>query len=155
MPKRSNTDSALDHLTHGVYLVSTAHEGRPLACLTPRLMRAAVRPAAVSFSLPKSARLARTLQEGSALAVSILKAGQRQVAEQLLGADDLPAGLSRDTAGNGAPYLAAGLALLECTITGSLDCGDFTVFAAAVTDSRQLSDGQPLTQRQTGLAIFE
>ena len=143
---------ALRSLIYGVYVVSAAQDDDSLMLLSPWVAQVNFDPPTLGVSLPADSALANFIVSGVPFVVSILRAGQKTLAEQFLHGDQgIGEGRSLAQAENGAPYLADALAILECEHAGSVEnLGDHTILLGKVTAARMLSDGHPLTLRQTG-----
>ena len=158
MPE-SSLDRALRLLTYGVYVVSTARDGRQEAFLTPWLTQVSLGPPTVALSVQAGEPAGELLLGGAPFAISVLRAGQKELAEAFRRAaegDGALRGEPTAIAGNGCPYLADALAVIECDPAGTLDTGKgYTLALGAITSATILSEGQPLTLRQTGMDPLE
>jgi flavin reductase (DIM6/NTAB) family NADH-FMN oxidoreductase RutF len=154
VPKQTETERALELLTYGLYVVTTAKDGRTAAFLTSWLSQVSAAPPAVALSVPEGSPAHELLAGGAPLVVNILRAGQKSLAEHFLGepeGDDPLRGAPAEPASNGVPRLSEALAILECEVEGSVQIGGRALFVAGVSGARVLTDGQPLTARQAGL----
>ena len=154
MPE-SSLDRALRLLTYGVYVVSTAGDGRQEAFLTPWLTQVSLQPPTVALSVRRDTPAGELLLGGAPFAISVLRAGQKELAEAFRApaeGNGALRGHAAAEAGNGCPYLAEALAVIECDPAGTLDTGrGYTLALGAITSATILSEGQPLTLRQTGM----
>ncbi len=143
---------ALRYLIYGVYVVSATQDDDNLMLLSPWVAQVNLDPPTLGVSLPANSALANLIGSGSPFVVSILRAGQKTLAEQFLDGDQgIGDGHLLAQAENGVPYLADALSILECEHAGSVEnLGDHTVLLGKVTAARMLADGHPLTLRQTG-----
>ncbi len=143
---------ALRSLIYGVYVVSATQDDDNLMLLSPWVAQVNLDPPTLGVSLPADSALANLLGSGSPFVVCILRAGQKTLAEQFLQEDqNVGEDYALAQAENGAPYLADALAILECEHTGSVEnLGDHAILLGKVSAARMLSDGHPLTLRQTG-----
>lgn len=155
---KKEVDQALGLLTYGVYVVTTARDGRRGAALTPWVSQVSLKPPLVSFSIPRGHLLTELLGEGAPFVVNVLKAGQKPLAEAFVGdapEDDALRGRSESMTESGCPYLSEALAIVECAVQGTVDAGKGAVLVLGqVTRASLLSEGQPLTLRQTGIKEY-
>jgi len=106
---------ALRSLSYGACVVSTARNDEKATLLSPWVTQVNLEPPTLAVSLPAGSTLVDFLRAGAPFAVSVLRAGQRTIAEQVLRSDQ---GIGEDHprthAEKSAPYLADALAVFEC-----------------------------------------
>lgn len=155
---KKEIDQALGLLTYGVYIVTTARDGRRCAALTPWVSQVSLKPPLVSFSIPRGHLLTELLGEGAPFVVNVLKAGQKPLAEAFVGEaseDDGLRGRPEGVTESGCPYLSEALAIVECAMQGAVDAGKGAMLVLGqVIGASVLSEGHPLTLRQTGIKEY-
>jgi flavin reductase (DIM6/NTAB) family NADH-FMN oxidoreductase RutF len=148
-------NQALRLLTYGVYVITTAREGREEAFLTPWLSQVSLQPPTLALSVPPASPAHELLAGGAPFVVNILKAGQKTIADAFAeppGGEGALRGRPTSQADNGCPYLSEALAIIECEPAGRLDTGrGGTIVVGSATSATLLAEGQPLTLRQTGM----
>ncbi len=148
-------DQALRMLTYGVYVITTAQDGQEEAFLTPWLSQVSLQPPLLALSVASDLPAHDLLVGGAPFVVNVLKAGQKTVADlfsQPAPEGEPLRGQPISHARNGCPYLSEALVFLECDAAGRLDTGrDSTLVIGSPTSATVLSEGHPLTVRQTGM----
>lgn len=154
MPEKP-VDQALRLLTYGMYVVTTTSDGEEAAALTEWLSQVSLHPPVLAVSVPEGSAVFQILSEGAPFVVNILKAGQKTLAEAFADAaasQDPLREHATERAANGCLYLPDALAFLECNPGLSVDLSrGALLFTGEVASATILSEGQPLTLRQTGL----
>ena len=144
---------ALFKLSYGVYLLSTAWEGKDNGCIINTACQVTSAPPRVSVTVNKDNLTCRMIQQSGVFAVHALsenahlefigRYGFRS------GTDTVKfAGMDVTRGGNGAPLLldaAEVTAALSCRVVGSLDVGTHVIFVGEVTDAVDTGFGRPLT----------
>jgi flavin reductase (DIM6/NTAB) family NADH-FMN oxidoreductase RutF len=142
-------------LTHGVYVVGVAHEGRHDGFTAAWVVQASFDPLLLAVSVnPQNASHALLRARGR-FTVNVLKRGALDLARRFgtrSGRDtDKLAGLAWHPAASGAPVLDDALAFFDCDVAATLPAGDHELLLARVVDGAILdSDADPMTYAETG-----
>lgn len=137
-------------ITYGMYVMTAAADGKLAASTLTWLSQCSFHPPLVMIGIQKTSQMNETVKKSGSVAVHILGAGQKAVAEiffrppveegnRLSGFSYEPGPVT------GAPILADVPAWFEARVTDSIERGDHTVFVAEVVNAgvRQAS-AQPL-----------
>jgi len=142
---------ALGRVPSGVYIVTTQHEGQPLAMMASWVQQASFAPPAISIAIGNDRPVAIALSEPRAtFALSVLGDGDHALMKKYArgvpeGADPFE-GIRTRRAPGGSAVLADALAYLECRVLKYCDFGgDHAIFIAEVTAGELLKDGHPFT----------
>jgi flavin reductase (DIM6/NTAB) family NADH-FMN oxidoreductase RutF len=139
---------AMSTLASGVVLVTCRVAERPWGMTVTAFASVSASPPTVLVSLCSRTAGARALAATGAFGVSILAAGQEDVAEHGSApgaAKFLDAFVEPRDRASSAPAIAGALAHFDCVVVGAVDAGDHTVFFGHVqTVRRRLRDGEPL-----------
>lgn len=141
-------------LTFGVYVVGVAHAGRRSAFTAAWVMQVSFDPLLLAVSVNPGNASYPLLRSGGGFAVSVLKAGQLEVARGFGTRSDRDgdklAGVRWRPGRSGAPILEDALAYFECRLHGSMPGGDHELVLGRVFDGRILDGAAvPLTYAET------
>jgi flavin reductase (DIM6/NTAB) family NADH-FMN oxidoreductase RutF len=127
---------AMSRLASGVVLVTSRVGGRPWGMTATAFASVSASPPTVLVSLCSRTAGARAIAATGAFGVSILAAGQEDVAAY---------GSAPGTAKFlDAPAIAGALAHLDCAVVGAVEVADHTVFFGHVHTVRAQREGDPL-----------
>jgi len=142
----------LSQISYGLYLVGTRGREGDHTMIANWLTQVSFEPEIVAIAIEKQSVSRQMIDESSAFAVSILKAGQKDVAAAFVKADRPRAESGAFVAKvTGAPVFAAGSAYLDCRVIDAKDVGDHRVYFGEVVDSAMLDpEADALTLRDTG-----
>jgi flavin reductase (DIM6/NTAB) family NADH-FMN oxidoreductase RutF len=163
--------AALRELPMPVVIIAAA-EGRATACATGTTAYASLSPAIVSVALRPESRTARMILRTGQLSISVLAAGQADLAQRAgrpgSGDDKLAeAGMTAEPApgDGGPPGIADAAAVLWCTVRDTVQVGDHLVIFGEVASyrgaaapaglllryqHRYLASGEPLSDDPPG-----
>lgn len=140
-------------LTHGVYVVGVAANGRCNAFTAAWVMQASFDPPLLALSINPRHSSYALLQQGGGFSVNVLHRHQLDLALRF----GQPAGTGKLAAAdwhpatNGAPILDHALAWFECRWHGELPAGDHVVVIGRVLAGALLdAGGEPMNYRDTG-----
>jgi flavin reductase (DIM6/NTAB) family NADH-FMN oxidoreductase RutF len=145
----------LRKIPHGLYICGTK-EGDDVNGFTASwVMQASFQPPLVVNCVRKESRSHAMILASGVFALSILEAGQKDLAQtffqpkQRVGNrfDDIEFTLGAET---GCPIIQAALGYVECKIVGSVEHGDHTVFVGEVIGAGVHREGDPLLLESTG-----
>lgn len=144
----------LRKLTYGLYVV-TAMDGDQAAAATVNwLSQASFQPPLLMMAVKKDSSLHALMGRGVPVAVHILGADQKAVAEAFFRPTrregDTLNGFRFTPGSTGAPLLDDAPAAVEARVVGSLSLGDHTVFVVEVVDAHLRRDDRPLEMWDTG-----
>lgn len=139
---------AMRHWTSGVAVVSS-RAGEEIHGLTANsLVSISLEPPLIAVTLAHASRTFGLVMRSRVLGVTILSAQQQALAERFAGqlpADaDRFAGLEIFSLVSGVPFLAGGLAFLDCEVSDSHPMPASTLFIARVVAGQAASGGEPL-----------
>lgn len=135
---------ALRKIMHGVYVISTRHEGRVNAMTAAWVARASFDPPLVTVSVGSTRFSHGMIKASGVFAINVLS-----LDEILIGKHfglksgkktDKFANMSFDTKATGSPILKEAIAWLDCKVVNSVEAGDHTLFIGEVLDGGVLSD---------------
>lgn len=131
--------AAQKYLSHGVYVISTFHNGRANALTAAWVARASFVPPIITISVGKARFSHDMIRDSGIFAVNVLgpedietgkhfglKTGRRT---------DKFEGVGYETRTTGAPVLKECIAWLDCTVLSHHEAGDHTVFIGEVVDA--------------------
>jgi rubredoxin/flavin reductase (DIM6/NTAB) family NADH-FMN oxidoreductase RutF len=143
--------AALQTLTYGLYVVTSAHGGRQSGLIVNTVVQVAGDPCQLSVSVNKSSLTHDLIRSSGCFAVSVL---EQETPMPFIGIFGFRSGHSYDklarvrhNAGvTGCPIVEEhALAVIEVRVRTAVDCGSHTTFIADVVTSRTLKRGVPLT----------
>ena len=130
----------------GVSVVTVDLEGERLGLTVASLVSVALEPPLVAISIARQAALHELLRSAGGFAVSLLGAGQIELARHF--ARGVPPivlwhGIDKRDGLRG-PLLDGALGWLECELAGEHEAGDHTLFVGRVERVEPGADGAPL-----------
>ena len=142
----------LSQISYGLYVVGTRGREGDHAMTANWLTQVSFEPEIVALAVEKEAFTRQLVEESKAFAVSILKAGQKDVAGHFAKAEK--SGMEGHrfvTKTTGAPVLEDASAYLDCRVVDSKAVGDHVVFFGEVVDSGMIdANAEALTLHETG-----
>jgi len=129
----------------GVAVVTVDADGERLGLTVGTFVPLSLEPPLVGISIAREAALHELLREAGGFAVSLLAAGQEDVAQHF--ARGVPPiahwhGVETREGSHGAPLIEGALGWVECGLWGEWPAGDHTFFAGEVL-ACELGDAQP------------
>jgi len=142
---KEEVSKAQKYLAHGVYVISTVHEGRMNALTAAWVARASFVPPLITISIGKT-RFSHAMILGSGVfAVSVLGnddiAMGRHFGLKTGRKTDKFEGIDYETKVTGSPVLKECIAWLDCRVVTSHDAGDHTIFIGEVLDGGVRREG--------------
>ena len=130
----------------GVVVVTVDLEGERLGLTVGSLVSVALEPPLVAISIARQAALHELLRSAGGYAVSLLGAGQLELAQHF--ARGVPPialwqGIEKRDGARG-PLLEGALGWLECELAGEHEAGDHTLFVGRVERVEPGEQGAPL-----------
>lgn len=135
-------------IIHGVYVISTAHEGRVNAMTAAWVARASFEPPLITVSVGKTRFSHDMIKDSGIFAVNVVGPDNVETAKHFglkTGKKtDKFAGVDYDTKATGSPILRDCIAWMDCKVVSSVDAGDHTVFVGEVVDAGVLREADTL-----------
>ena len=138
--------SIMFQLTYGLFVVTSAEEGRDNGCITNTVQQVTDTPNRISVAINKANLTHDFVLRSGKLNVSILSQGAafdtfRHWGFQSGHQVDKSIGIRLERSANGLVYITEGAnAYLSAEVEQSIDLGTHTLFIARVTDGAKLSD---------------
>jgi flavin reductase (DIM6/NTAB) family NADH-FMN oxidoreductase RutF len=140
-------------LTHGVYVIGVAGNGRHNAFTAAWVMQVSFDPLMLALSINRRHSSYALLKAGGGFTVNVLHRGQEDLAMHFgkpSTADKLASVAWRESK-RGAPLLDDAVAWFECEFVRECLAGDHLVVIGRVADGALLAaDAQPMNYRDTG-----
>jgi flavin reductase (DIM6/NTAB) family NADH-FMN oxidoreductase RutF len=142
---KEEVSKAQKYLAHGVYVISTAHEGRLNGLTAAWVARASFVPPLITASIGKARFSHGMILDSGVFAVSILGPGDielgRHFGLKTGRKTDKFEGIDYETKVTGSPILKSCIAWLDCKVVSFHDAGDHTIFIGEVLDGGVNRDG--------------
>ena len=131
----------------GVAVLTVDVEGERLGLTVGSLVSLSLEPPLVGVAVNRQAAMHELLRGADGFALSLLAAGQEDVAQHF--ARGVPPiahwhGVATRPGAAGAPLLEGALGWLECRISAAHDAGDHTMFVGEVLAAEQGTQAAPL-----------
>jgi len=147
--------AAMRGWTAGVTIVTATHDGVRHGMTVNSFTSVSLDPAWITISLQQSTRTHELVLKAGAFGVTILSAGQKELADRFAGQTTAPAssipasdgrfaGLETETLVTGAPLIKGGLAWLDCRLVHTMTAGANSLFIGEVVAARGEFAGEPL-----------
>ncbi len=145
---------ALFDITHGLYIVTAARDGRPNGQCLDALMQVTSHPPRIAVSMRKTSLTHEMVEATGLFAVNVICSDDSSCYAKIkhFGTRsghqiDKFKDVEYERGENGAPLLPDSLAFFECSIIKdmTLDLGTHTLFVAEITRSGFRPEGEPLT----------
>lgn len=134
--------------TTGVTIVSSIWDGTIHGMTVSSFTSISLEPPLVSISLAQNARTHILIEKSGIFGVTILAEPQQDLSDRFAGripdTDERFAGLDTFQLVSGTPFLAGGIAALDCQVVSRLDVGQNTVFLGKVIAVAIGAGGPPL-----------
>jgi flavin reductase (DIM6/NTAB) family NADH-FMN oxidoreductase RutF len=144
--------------TYGLFAVGVSDGSDANVFTANWLSQVSFEPPMVALSVENDVRSRRIIEASRRFAVSVLEAGQRQVAADLgkssEHAPDKLGLVDHRFDAQGCPVLSDALGYVSCVVTGSVPAGDSTVYVAEVVEAVVFREGRPLTMSDAGFRHF-
>ena len=155
------THNVLERLACGLHALTVKHDGEEHGMTASWVSQASFHPPMIVVAVENRSKAVGMIRDAHHFALSVLRAGQRDVAEKLgrasTGAPNKLKGIKTKPAPtSGVPVLADGLGWVECRVVATLPSGDHTLVLGEVLEAAvEHSDAEPLTLREAGLEYGE
>jgi flavin reductase (DIM6/NTAB) family NADH-FMN oxidoreductase RutF len=135
---KEEVSKAQKYIAHGVYVISTVHEGRVNALTAAWVARASFVPPLITVSIGKTRFSHGMILDSGVFAVSILAPDEiemgRHFGLKTGRKTDKFEGIDYETRVTGSPILKKCIAWLDCKVVSFHDAGDHTIFIGEVLD---------------------
>ena len=132
----------------GVTVVSSIYAGMRHGMTVSSFTSISLDPPLVLVSLAKDARTRELIEQSNVFGVTLLNQAQYEISDRFAGRttenQDRFAGLETFSLHSGTPFLSGGLSFLDCTVIGSQDIGDHTLFIGEVVALQVTQEDDPL-----------
>ena len=151
----------LEHFACGLHALTVKHDGEEHGMTASWVSQASFHPPMIVVAVENRSKAVGMIRDAHHFALSVLRAGQRDVAEKLgrasAGAPNKLKGIKTKPAPtSGVPVLADGLGWVECRVVATLPSGDHTLVLGEVLEAAvEHQDAEPLTLREAGLEYGE
>ena len=151
----------LEHFACGLHALTVKHDGEEHGMTASWASQASFHPPMVVVAVENRSKTIGMIRDAHHFALSVLRAGQRDVAEKLgrasAGAPNKLKGIKTKPAPtSGVPVLADALGWVECRVVATLPSGDHTLVLGEVLEAAvEHQDAEPLTLREAGLEYGE
>lgn len=136
----------MGHFATGVTIITThAADGELFGLTANAVTSVSLNPPLVLVCVDKKADSYPHFEESKAFTVNILCAEQEDLSRRFaVSGGKKFEGVAYRVGANGAPILSSILGYLECTLVGSYDGGDHTIYIGEVEQAETEADGEPL-----------
>ena len=151
----------LEHFACGLHALTVKHDGEEHGMTASWVSQASFHPPMIVVAVENRSKAVGMIRDAHHFALSVLRAGQRDVAEKLgrasAGAPNKLKGIKTKPAPtSGVPVLADALGWVECRVVATLPSGDHTLVLGEVLEAAvEHQDAEPLTLREAGLEYGE
>ena len=139
---------AMRNWATGVTIVSVMHQGVQHGMTVSSFTSVSLTPPAVLVSLERISRTHDMLMQSGNFGVTILSSQQQKISDRFAGRhtehEDRFANLTTFTLVSGVPFIAGGLAFLDCRVIVSHTSGNNTLFIGEVIAAQPEEPGEPL-----------
>ena len=133
--------------TSGVAVVSCSYEGIRHGMTVNSFTSVSISPALIIVTLENKTRTCKLVKRSQQMGITILSEKQKEVSDRFAGKisedNDRFSGLEIFHLDSETPFLAEGLAWLDCVVRNEIDLGVSTLFIAEVM-SAKVGLGEPL-----------
>lgn len=148
MTVKQEISLAQNKIIHGVYVISTALEGKVNAMTAAWVARASFSPPLISVSIGKTRYSHDMIIKSGVFAVSVLSKNNIETGKHFGlksgKKTDKFLGIAYDTKVTGAPILKDCIAWMDCKVVSHHDAGDHTIFIGEVLDGGVLREEETL-----------
>jgi len=155
------THNVLERLACGLHALTVKHDGEEHGMTASWVSQASFHPPMIVVAVENRSKAVGMIRDAHHFALSVLRAGQRDVAEKLgrasAGAPNTLKGIKTKPAPtSGVPVLADALGWVECRVVATLPSGDHTLVLGEVLEAAvEHSDAERLTLGEAGLEYGE
>ncbi len=132
----NRTEQALSRVMGPLCVITIQREDQQIALSTAQVSQGTFNPPGFTASIPKSHPIQAHLDLEQTFVINVLQEGSA-LHRQFSKSPDTPlAELELETAENGSPILTQGLAYMECTVQGRMDCQSHWLIYAVSTSGK-------------------
>lgn len=139
----------LGAMTNGVYILTTALEGRVNGMIASWVSQISYEPPLIAVAVHENRFSHRLIRESGLFALHVLGRDQKMMVSRFMNSDAEAkfSGIAWQPGQTGCPILAECAAWFECRVKTSIQPGNHTVFIGEVVNAMMISDAEPLTTR--------
>jgi flavin reductase (DIM6/NTAB) family NADH-FMN oxidoreductase RutF len=143
---------ALRFLTYGLYIITTAADGKRNAMLASWVSQVSFDPPRIMVAVKKTRLTHAMLQSSDGFGLMVVQRGKERDLSAYKGPDIERkfTGRTVDAGAGGAPLLSEYLAAFDLKIVDTVDAGDHTLFIGEVLSARSSVPGIPATNMDYG-----
>ena len=154
--KQKDARDALRLVPYGLYVLTTAHDGRVNAITCNWVTQVSFKPLLIAVAIEKQSQTHQLLRGSGVFAINFLDKEQKHLARQMAIPYRLKphklAGIPYHADETGAPLLDEAIGYLECEVSQVLEVvGDHTLFIGQVVAGGAVRHVEPLTLLHSGL----
>jgi flavin reductase (DIM6/NTAB) family NADH-FMN oxidoreductase RutF len=144
--EKSELRRVMGHFPTGVTVITTMSKTGELRGLTANaLCSLSLEPPLLLICVDKKSETYPCFQEGRVFTVNMLASDQEHVSRRFaISGGDKFDGTAYRIGANGVPILDGSLAYLECSVVGSYDGGDHTIYIGQVEQAEAIDGKKPL-----------
>ncbi|MBI1910682.1 MAG: flavin reductase family protein [Deltaproteobacteria bacterium] len=148
MPIKPEISLAQKYILQGVFVISTAHNGKVNALTAAWVTRASFVPPLITVSIGKARYSHHMIMESGVFAVNVLGPEHIETGKHF----GLKTGaktnkfenIEYNTKVTGSPILKDCISWMDCKVASWVDAGDHTIFVGEVLDGGVVKEGKPL-----------
>jgi flavin reductase (DIM6/NTAB) family NADH-FMN oxidoreductase RutF len=140
--------SVMRRWTSGVTIITARADGLIHGMTASSFASVSLDPPLVLAALANTTRTGEMIRRGGHFGVTILADTQQELSEIFAGrvpdSGDRFAGVKTETLESGVPFIAGGLAWLDCRLVQTIPAGSTTIYLGEVTAVSEKGDNEPL-----------
>ena len=138
---------ALGRMTHGIYVLTTAHGQEVNGMIASWVSQISYAPLLVMVAVHPNRYSHHLIQKGGAFALHVLSRSQQHLVRHFKDPDPAAkfASIKWSPGKTGCPILEQCLAYLECELKATYEPGNHTLFIGEVVDAGTVEEGEPLS----------
>ncbi len=137
----------IGHMTYGIYVLTTAYEGRPNGMIASWATQVSYDPFLVMVAVHPNRYSHKLIEKSGHFALHILSKDQSRLLKRFKGPDPVKKfkSIEWETGETGSPVLKDCIAHMECKVIQSLSPGNHTLFIGQVLGTRFNRSDTPLS----------
>jgi flavin reductase (DIM6/NTAB) family NADH-FMN oxidoreductase RutF len=137
----------LGKMRYGIYVLTTAHEGRINGMIASWVSQVSYAPPLVCVAVHPSRRSHAMIEQSGRFALNLLAGDQKDLISKFKGPDPAAKFESLHWSGGatGCPILQDGIGFIECDVKAAYTPGNHTLFIGEIRNAGLLRDHDPLT----------
>ena len=133
---KERVGAALGKLPSGVYIATSILDGGEIGMLASFVEQAGFDPPMITAAISKGRRLEEAIESSGLIGINILAEDNGRLMKPFAQSDNESpfSEVEQDENEHGLPQLSDALGFLACKVTGKIEGGDHTIYAAEVID---------------------